>query len=147
MSVALERDSSPGCLTENLGWLLSQVEHVLSAELALRLEPLGLSARRYCVLASAMEADHTQIELANMIGLDKTTMVVTLDSLEADGLAERLPSPKDRRVKVVRVTAAGRRRVAKGREAVKEAQTEVLNRLPAAERDALITGLSRLVLG
>ena len=111
----MKQAASPGCLTDNLGWLLGQAEHVLAAEMSARLEPLGLSSRRYCVLASAMTGDHTQIELANMVGLDKTTMVVTLDGLEADGLAKRMPSSRDRRVRVMAVTEAGERRVAKAR--------------------------------
>ena len=143
----VKQAASPGCLTDNLGWLLGQAEHVLAAEMSARLEPLGLSSRRYCVLASAMTGDHTQIELANLIGLDKTTMVVTLDGLEADGLAKRMPSSRDRRVRVVKVTEAGERRVAKARKVIEATQKEMLERLPAAERSALLSGLTRLVCG
>ena len=50
-----------------------------------------------------------------MVGLDKTTMVVTLDELEAAGLAERRPSPTDRRARVIAVTKAGAAQGARGR--------------------------------
>ena len=36
-----------------------------------------------------MTGAYTQTELARLIGLDKTTMVVTVDELEAAGLAKR----------------------------------------------------------
>ncbi len=137
--------SSPGCLAGNLGWLLDQVQHTLTSELAVALEPLGLASRDYCVLATAREADRTQIELANLVGLDKTTMTVTVDRLERAGLARRTPLSSDRRVRVITVTPAGERRVAKARQVIEQVQADVLARLPAGQRDALMSGLTRLV--
>ena len=49
-----------------------------------------------------------------MVGLDKTTMVVTIDELEPAGMAERLPSPTDRRARIIGVTKDGRKAIAKG---------------------------------
>ena len=146
---APSEDSAPAvateCLSNNLGWLLDRAENVLASELALALEPLGLSSRRYCVLATALGQDRTQIELANLIGLDKTTMVATLDALEEAGLAERRPSSQDRRVRVIAVTKAGGKKVAEARKLIEQVQADVLARLPAREREALLSGLSRLV--
>ena len=138
--------ATTGCLSDNLGWLLARAEHALAAELALALEPLGLSSRRYCVLATALGEDRTQIELANLIGLDKTTMVATVDALEEDGLAERRPSSHDRRARVISVTKAGEARVREGRKAIEQVQADVLARLPERERAALLSGLSRMVI-
>ena len=141
-------EAAPGaaeCLSDNLGWLLARAEHALAAELALALEPLGLSSRRYCVLATALGEDRTQIELANLIGLDKTTMVATVDALEAAGLAERRPSSHDRRARVISVTKAGEAKVREGRKVIDQVQADVLARLPEGERAALLSGLSRLV--
>jgi MarR family transcriptional regulator for hemolysin len=137
--------SSPVCLAGNLGWLLDQVQNTLAAELAVALEPLGLASRGYCVLAAALEAGRTQIELANVVGLDKTTMTVTVDRLEAAGLARRTPLSTDRRVRVITVTPAGEQRVAEAREVIEQVQADVLARLPAGQRDALMSGLVRLV--
>src|SRR6184192_1129734 len=92
---------SPEPLAENLNWLLSQASHTLSTELTAALEGLGISPRAFCVLTTASGGEHTQIELAQMVGLDKTTLVVTLDELEDSGLAKRKPSPKDRRARVI----------------------------------------------
>jgi MarR family transcriptional regulator for hemolysin len=133
------------CLSDNLGWLLSRAEHALAAELALALEPLGLSSRRYCVLATALGQDRTQIELANLIGLDKTTMVATVDALEEAGLAERRPSSLDRRVRVIAVTKAGEAKVREARKVIEQVQADVLARFPERERKALLSGLMRLV--
>ena len=53
---------------------------------------LGVSPRAHCVLANALTGGScTQTELAELVGLDKTTMVVTLDELERGG-AGRAPA-------------------------------------------------------
>ena len=132
-------------LAENLGWLLSRASHVLHTELTAALEGIGISPRSFCLLSSAMTGEHTQIELANAVGLDKTTMVVTLDELEEAGLAKREPSSHDRRARVVKVTKTGERRVAQGEEIVRRLQEEVLDGLPAGDRKAFLESLSRLV--
>ena len=133
------------CLTTNLGWLLDQAGAALQKELTAALEPLGLGQRGFCVLGTAIAGDYTQIELAKAIGMDKTTMVVTLDQLEADGLVERKPLPTDRRVRVVAVTRTGRRRYEKAQAVVSEVQRDVLARLPADEREALMAGLNKII--
>ncbi|HEY6780685.1 MAG TPA: MarR family winged helix-turn-helix transcriptional regulator, partial [Thermoleophilaceae bacterium] len=136
---------SPDCLTADLGWLLGQAKHALSAEYAAALEPLGLSPRDYFVLATALGEDHTQIGLAKLIGMDKTTMVVTIDALEKAGWAERRPSSTDRRVRVIAVTKAGERKVAQARKLIDQVQCDILERLPLRERKGLLQGLSSLV--
>ena len=132
-------------LAENLNWLLSRASYTLSTELTAALEGLGISPRAFCVLTTASSGEHTQIELAQKVGLDKTTLVVTLDDLEESGLARRKPSPQDRRARVIEVTAAGRRRVGEAKRIVDAIQADVLSSLPGRERKALVDGLARLV--
>src|ERR671916_3163951 len=87
----------PEPLAANLGWLLAQASHVLKTELTAALEGLGVSPRAHHVLATALGEEYTQTELARIVGIDKTTMVVTLDELEAAGLAERRAAAAPRR--------------------------------------------------
>ena len=79
---------------ENLGWLLATVSHAFTTELTAALEAVGVSPRAHCVLATAMQGEYSQTELAHAIGLDKTTMVVTIDELE--GRAGRAPACRRR---------------------------------------------------
>jgi MarR family transcriptional regulator, transcriptional regulator for hemolysin len=129
----------------DLCWLLSRASYTLTTELTAAFEQLGLSPRAHCVLASAMTGDHTQTEIAKMVGLDKTTMVVTLDELEAAGLAERRPSPQDRRARVIAVTAAGKRKVREAQEIADDVRADVLSVLPEREREVFLEALTRLV--
>jgi MarR family transcriptional regulator, transcriptional regulator for hemolysin len=131
----------------NLGWLLKSAHYALASEMIAAFEPLGVSARGYHVLVAALDANKTQKELAELVGLDKTTMVVTIDELEAAGLAERCPSTTDRRARVIAVTNEGRRKVTEGRKIVDHVQEDVLSALPAKDRKALLEGLDCLVRG
>jgi DNA-binding MarR family transcriptional regulator len=47
-------------------------------------------------------------ELSARLGLDKSTLSRTVESLVEDGLVERTTSPEDRRAIVIRLTAKGR---------------------------------------
>jgi MarR family transcriptional regulator, transcriptional regulator for hemolysin len=132
-------------LGTDLFWLLSRASYILTTELTAAFEDLGLSPRGHCVLATAMSGDHTQIEIARKIGLDKTTMVVTLDELEAAGLAERRPSSEDRRARVIAVTKAGERKVREAEEIADRIRADVLSTLPEDEREIFLSALTRLV--
>ena len=127
--------------------LLHRTAHALETELTARLADIGLSPRARCVLSSALDAGLTQTEIADMVDIDKTTMVVTMDALESAGYAERHPSPTDRRARVVVVTESGRAIVAKADDVFTDVVGSVLDSLPADERAGLVGGLTRLVEG
>ena len=136
---------SPGALAQDLCWLLSRASQSLTNQLTAALTEAGVSPRAYCVLSTAMSAEHTQTALAQAVGVDKTTMVVTIDELEAAGLAERRPAEGDRRAHVISVTKAGAKKVAEAKQIVTRTQAEVLDSLPAREREALVGALTRLI--
>ena len=140
-----ETTESARCFSRDLGWLLKQASYALTTEMVAALAPLKVSPRGFHVLAAALTGEHTQTELAQLVGLDKTTMVVTIDELEIAGLAKRLPSAKDRRARVIAVTTAGEQKVVEGNEIMARVQEEVLATLPAEEREGLLDALSRLV--
>lgn len=125
--------------------MLAHASHVLSTELTAELAGLGITPRSSCVLASALTGEHTQIQLADMCGLDKTTMVVTVDELEKAGLVERQTSPTDRRARIIVVTPQGREMSAKAADVIDRVHEDVLASLPEDERKGFVAGLSRLV--
>ena len=135
------------CFADNLAWLLYRAHWALASELAAALAPLGVSGRGYHVLRAALSGEHTQTELAEIVGLDKTTMVVAVDELEKAGLAERHLAPDDRRARIIAVTAAGKRKVAEADKVKERVQADVLGELSESEARALIDGLSTLVEG
>jgi MarR family transcriptional regulator for hemolysin len=74
-----------------------------------RLRIIGQNGARMEALANIAYAppELTQVEIANRIGIKRATATRMLDSLEADGLVERLADPADRRTKRIRLTSAG----------------------------------------
>jgi DNA-binding MarR family transcriptional regulator len=81
------------------------------------------------------------------VGIDPSSMVSTIDELEARGLVERRSHPTDRRAHALHVTPAGRRTLAAGRKLAKGAQADLLAPLDDAERAQLHELLLRLVGG
>jgi MarR family transcriptional regulator for hemolysin len=138
---------APEPLASDLCWLLARASHALTTELTAALEESGISPRDHSVLATATTGAYTQTELARLVGLDKTTMVVTLDELEAAGLAERRPSKADRRARVIAVTKTGERKVREADRILDQVRDDVLDSLPGPERQVFLRALGRLACG
>jgi MarR family transcriptional regulator for hemolysin len=138
---------APLPLASDLCWLLSRASHGLMTEFTAALEELGISPREHSVLVTAMTGDFTQTEIARMVGLDKTTMVVTVDELEMAGLAERRPSPTDRRARVIVVTDEGARYVREADKLLDQVRNDVLGVLEPDEREVFLRALGTLACG
>lgn len=99
-----EEDAPP-----RLGYLL-KVAHLRFVELTTAaLAPLGIDSREWGALIS-VDDEHpmSQAELAERVGIDRTTMVAVVDGLQRKKLVRRAPHRDDRRKNVVELTATGR---------------------------------------
>jgi MarR family transcriptional regulator for hemolysin len=139
--------TSPERTVPDISFLLAHASHVLATRMTAALTEIDMTPRGVCVLVKALGAELTQIELARLTDLDKTTMVMTLDELEAAGYAQRRPAPSDRRARVIAVTPAGEQIAAAGMAIVDRVHHEVLQALPADEQAAFMDALTRLVGG
>jgi MarR family transcriptional regulator for hemolysin len=74
-----------------------------------RLKDLGVGQASWLAIAVTATAGEplSQTELAHRLGVEGPTMVATIDRLVKAGFVLREPSPTDRRVKLVVLTAAG----------------------------------------
>ena len=74
-----------------------------------RLRLIGQSSARMEALAAIINSPSLspQVDIAKRLRIEGPTMTRMLDTLEADGLVERLPDPADRRTKQLRLTPAG----------------------------------------
>jgi MarR family transcriptional regulator, transcriptional regulator for hemolysin len=142
---ALDRITPPAPIDVDLLFLVNQAAFALTAEMTTALAGVGISPREFCVLSHGMKGDLTQIQLAELSALDKTTMVSTLDKLERAGLAERRLSSTDRRARIVVVTASGRRAVSKAQRIVAGMYSKVLAVLPESDREVFLRSLITVV--
>lgn len=132
-------------LEHSLGWLLARAGQQVGAAVAAHLAELGITPRELSVLATAAPQPRPQLGLAIAVGLDKTTMVATVDALERRGLVRREAHADDRRVRLITVTPAGRRLLARAVEVERTVQDAVLATLPEPQRAALVPLLRALV--
>ncbi|MBB5800452.1 DNA-binding MarR family transcriptional regulator [Saccharothrix ecbatanensis] len=138
---------APARTESDLSFLLDHAGHVLRTQMAAALAEIGLTARMHCVLVHALEEERTQIQLAEIGDMDKTTMVVTVDALEQAGLAERRPSSTDRRARIVAVTEKGAELAKRSQQVVDGVHRAALESLPKKDRDALLHAMNLLVTG
>jgi DNA-binding MarR family transcriptional regulator len=105
----------------------------------------GLTMWGYVVL-SALDrgAMRTQSALAEAINADKTRIIRTLDDLQADGYIERNPDPDDRRVRLLAITAAGRKVKDAAQADIQRGEERWLGQLSADERRVFLRVLRRL---
>jgi DNA-binding MarR family transcriptional regulator len=133
-------------LADDLGFLLSRASGQVVRATNAALAPHGLRVRQYSVLVLACEAADglSQRELAAVLGLDPSQVVLLVDELVAAGLVERQAPEADRRTRLVVPTTEGRRvREAAGLDA--DASVELpLGLLGEAERDRLRDMLTRI---
>jgi DNA-binding MarR family transcriptional regulator len=132
-------------LIKHTGFLLARMGHVAAKQFGLRLEQLGLTTRMWGAL-NVLEAEGaiTQQKLGKCTGIDPSSMVSTIDELEAAGLVERRQHPSDRRAHALHITELGRTTLRQGRELARRAQEDLLAPLSADERKQLHALLLRL---
>jgi DNA-binding MarR family transcriptional regulator len=98
-------------LTDDLSFLLARASGQVVRAANGALAEHGLRVRSYSVLTLTCEdaGGLSQREIAAVLGLDPSQVVLLVDDLAAAGLVERQASESDRRTRLVVPTAAGRR--------------------------------------
>jgi len=138
----------PGELARRVTYLLGRVAAAAGRRAGAKLAAsgLGIDPRHYAVLAVAdSAADMSQRMIADVLGIDRATVVALADGLERLGLAERRRSGVDRRANAVRVTEHGRQVLATAGQAMDECDREFLAALTAADRSELARLLALLL--
>ena len=139
---ALAADKAP----QNLAFLLSQVGIHASACFAARLAEVDLQPPLFRVLNLVDAAEgRSQQEIAKAVQAPPSRMVGFVDELEQRGLVERRADPRDRRVRALYLTAAGREPLARGREVAREHEQELTQGLGEGERERLVELLGKVV--
>jgi len=112
-----------------------------------RLRRIGQSSARMEALAAIFNSPSmsAQVDIARRLKIEGPTMTRMLDTLQKDGLVERLADPADRRTKQLRLTKAGEDVLAAMFEIGDEMRTRLLDGLSeekVEELNALLCSLS-----
>ena len=133
-------------LIDRLGYLLKHAQLRLAELTAEALAPYGVSGRELAVLLVLDGGGPaSQLAAAGRLGIDRTTMVAFLDTLEERGLVARRPDPGDRRRNVVVLTAAGQSVLRDATRAGDEAERRFLAPLTGPAADQLRHSLRSVI--
>ncbi|WP_306316417.1 MULTISPECIES: MarR family winged helix-turn-helix transcriptional regulator [unclassified Streptomyces] len=137
--------AAPSTIRDLPSWLLGRAAARGRGLVAEALAGQGLKMWHYVVLSAVADRQPVaQADLVRGVGLDPKDMVGVLNDLQAAGLVERTPDPKDRRKNAVTVTAEGARLVDTCATAARAANDELLAPLTAGERDRFMDMLRRV---
>jgi DNA-binding MarR family transcriptional regulator len=108
------------------------------------LGPLGLRAREFWLLAIAGPGNVPQNEMASLCGLDPSSMVGVLDTLESRGWVRRQRNPRDRRIQWIQRTEAGDRLFHRALARAQKAEAQQMAVLGAVRQRQLVTAMRKL---
>ena len=135
----------PAALMERLSFLLKRAFARIDVATERELAELSVSGREFAVLTLVdAEGAASQQRLAGRIGVDRTTMVALIDSLEEKRLVNRRRDPSDRRAYIVEATSAGRKILQRALKAVQLAEQQALASLTATQAATFKQILQRL---
>lgn len=143
----MSRNDGPDpALSGRLGYLLKHAQ-LRMAELSTKaLASYGINGRELAVLAVlAGHEPSSQLQVAQRLSVDRTTMVALLDTLEDKGLVSRHPHADDRRRNVVELTEKGQDILASATVASDAAERAFLSPLDARAAAQLRDSLATIV--
>jgi MarR family transcriptional regulator for hemolysin len=130
---------------ERLGRTLGITAKLVREHFDLTLRAVGSSFPAYLLLRHASQSPGvSQRQLADKLGIEGPTLVRHIDRLASDGLVERVPHVRDRRVSHVRLTDAGRAHLERIEAVAAEMNAELAGLFTPSELAALTRFLNRI---
>ncbi|MGA7674727.1 MAG: MarR family winged helix-turn-helix transcriptional regulator [Rhizomicrobium sp.] len=140
-----DRPSRESPSLTSVGFLLHLAQSRLYKGVAEAVAGSGLHGGQLAVLGALADmGEMSQRQLGEVAQIEKSSLVLFLDLLEAGGWVKRGVNPHDRRAHCVRLTAKGAAEFRKLGPALKKVQDRFLSPLTAAERVQLVDLLQRL---
>lgn len=128
------------------GHYIRRLQQIAVAIFLEEAEAVGLTPVQFAALASVRRQPMLdQRTLAGSIGFDTSTIAGVVDRLERRALLVRNPSPADRRVRLLSLTADGEALLDAALPAALRTQERILAPLPPAERARFVEMLKVLV--
>ncbi len=141
----LATDDDPDIRHVGVGMLLAAAHNRSRQSMNDELRPLGIDVRQYAMLlALEMYGPSSQRRLIDLTGIDKSTMVRSVDELERADLVRRERTPEDRRAYAITLTRPGTQTLARARRVGADVGERLFGRLAADERDQLVALLRKI---
>jgi DNA-binding MarR family transcriptional regulator len=134
-----------GLLLDLLGYHLRRAQSAVFQDFAASMNGAELTPGQFGVLALIeANAGLSQTRLAQILGIDRSTLVGVIDKLERQGLVERAARPNDRRSHALKLSRGGEARFQNLARLVRRHESRIARRLSPRERDTLIALLQRI---
>jgi DNA-binding MarR family transcriptional regulator len=148
MSVTVRNPDTAEVVTppfRSVAFLLSSLGYAVSRRFHQVLEPLQLEPGEFALLraVSASEGE-AQSALAERLHISPSWMVAIVDELERRELLERRPHTRDRRVRNLHLTAAGKKLLRQAERRAQQFDRQVSDPLTETELEQLLELLQRV---
>jgi DNA-binding MarR family transcriptional regulator len=151
MTVAARNSESVETVTppfRSVAFLLSSLGYAISRRFHEVLRPLELEPGEFALLRAVSASDgEAQNALAERLRISPSWMVAIVDDLERRGLLERRPHARDRRVRNLHLTPAGKKLLRQAEKQAQQFDLQVAEQLDEAEREQLLDLLDRVSAG
>jgi len=128
------------------GHLIRRAQQIAVAIFMEECANYDLTPVQYAALVAIRENPGTDAtRLSALIAFDRSTLGNVLERLEARKLVTRYPSPEDKRIKLLKLSAGGGALVKRAQASVERAQERILEPLKPADRKKLMELLGQLV--
>jgi DNA-binding MarR family transcriptional regulator len=128
------------------GHLIRRAQQIAVAIFIEECAAFDLTPVQYAAMVAIQENEGIDAtRLSAQIAFDRSTLGNVLERLEARGLVERYPSPDDKRIKLLKLTAQGRSVTRRAEEGVRRTQERILAPLAPKDRRVLLDLLAQLV--
>jgi DNA-binding MarR family transcriptional regulator len=132
----------------SVAFMLSSLGYAISRGFHEVLRPLELEPGEFALLRAVAASDgEAQHALAERLHISPSWMVAVVDELEKRGLLERRPHARDRRVRNLHLTAAGKKLLKQAERQAEQFDREVAEQLGEADRERLLDLLDRVAAG
>ena len=140
--------SEPVHVGDSLSFLINKLAQLAGQGMTKALSPLAITPRESGILgAIAQLGPMTQRRIGEILIIDRTTMVLSLDHLEELGFVERVNHPTDRRAFLIELTPKGTAAMWKAKELLEAFEAELLAPLGKTDATRFRSSLVRLVSG
>lgn len=128
------------------GHLIRRLQQIAVAIFMEETASFDITPVQYAALIAVREHPDVDVtRLSALIAFDRSTLGNVVERLETKGWLARRAGQSDRRIKLLRITAAGRKLLTMVEPAVQRAQQRILAPIPKEERKLFIEKLEQLV--
>jgi DNA-binding MarR family transcriptional regulator len=129
----------------SLGFLIHDVARLLRRNFNRGVQALGLTQTQWRAIAQLSRNEGiNQVTLADILEIQPISLVRLLDRMQASGLIERRPDPRDRRAMRLYLTPAAEPILATLRKQAAETHRQALGAMPEEGHEQLIEALRTL---